>query len=269
MINLKQLIPELLNINQQASAAIMEVYKNFKAGDEILKSDDSPLTLADKKSHQVIMEGLSKLTPDIQVISEEHKNLPYAERKDLEYVWCIDPLDGTKEFIKKNGEFTINIALIQNGEPVLGVMGVPAQNFTCYAYQGGGAFKVVDGKEEQLHTGSFSMNKAGLQLVASRSHLNEATQSFADQFEGVEFVSRGSALKFLIIAEKNADIYPRLAPTMEWDTAAAHCILKEAGGLVIRHDNRQPLRYNKQNLTNPHFIAFGDVKDLGEWLEKN
>ncbi len=266
-MNLKSLIPGLLETNERASKAIMEVYANFNAGDEILKSDDSPLTQADQKSHAIIMEGLKKLTPDIQVISEEHKNLDYNDRKDLEYVWCVDPLDGTKEFIKKNGEFTVNIALIKNGVPVLGVMGVPAQNFACFACKGEGAYKVVDGRREQLRASSFTLKQSGLRLVASRSHLNEATQAFANQFDDVQFVSRGSALKFLIIAEKEADLYPRLAPTMEWDTAAAHIILEEAGGLVIRHDNRQPLRYNKQNLLNPHFVAFGDVQGLSSWME--
>ena len=266
-MNLNTLIPGLLEINAKASQAIMEVYANFSAGDEILKSDDSPLTQADQQSHKIIMDGLTKLTPHIQVISEEHKNLDYADRKELEYVWCVDPLDGTKEFIKKNGEFTVNIALIKNGVPVLGVMGVPAQDFACYAYKGGGAYKVVGDKKEQLHASAFRMDQKGLRLVASRSHLNEATQEFADQLNEAVFVSRGSALKFLIIAEQNADVYPRLAPTMEWDTAAAHCILEESGGLVIRHDNRQPLRYNKQNLLNPHFVAFGDVKELSSWQE--
>lgn len=265
-MNLNSLIPGLLDINERAAAAIMGVYAHFNAGDEILKSDDSPLTVADQKSHEIIIDGLRKLTPDIPVISEEHKNQPYSERKDYDYVWCVDPLDGTKEFIKKNGEFTINIALIKEHVPVLGVMGVPAQGFACYACKGSGAYKVQDGKEERLHADKFTLKQSGLRLVASRSHLNEATQDFANQFDGVEFVSRGSALKFLIIAEKDADIYPRLAPTMEWDTAAAHIILEEAGGLVIRHDNRQPLRYNKQNLLNPHFIAFGDVQGLSEWM---
>jgi len=266
-MNLKSLIPGLLDINEKASKAIMEVYATFNAGDEQLKSDDSPLTMADQKSHNIIMEGLKKLTPTIQVISEEHKNLDYADRKNLEHVWCIDPLDGTKEFIKKNGEFTVNIALIHHGAPILGVMGVPAQDFACYACKGEGAYKVVNNNHEQLHASKLTMDQKGLRLVASRSHLNEATQTFASQFENVEFVSRGSALKFLIIAEQQADIYPRLAPTMEWDTAAAHIILEEAGGLVIRHDNRQPLRYNKQNLLNPHFVAFGDVTGLSDWKE--
>jgi 3'(2'), 5'-bisphosphate nucleotidase len=267
-MNLKSLIPGLLDINMRASAAIMDVYKTFQAGDEVLKSDDSPLTRADQRSHEIIIAGLKKLTPDIPVISEEHKNLPYAERKNYTLIWCIDPLDGTKEFIKKNGEFTVNIALINEGAPVLGVMGVPAQDFACYAHQGGGAYKIQDGKSTRLLASQFSLNQSGLKLVASRSHLNEATQHFANQFDQVEFVSRGSALKFLIIAEQQADIYPRLAPTMEWDTAAAHCILEEAGGLVIRHDNREPLRYNKQNLLNPHFVAFGDVQGLSGWEEQ-
>lgn len=150
-MNLKSLIPGLLDVNERAAAAIMEVYETFQAGDEVLKSDDSPLTQADQLSHNIIVAGLKKLTPDIPVISEEHKNLPYEDRKDFKLIWCIDPLDGTKEFIKKNGEFTINIALINDGVPVLGVMGVPAQNFACYAHRGGGAFKMQDGKAIQLH----------------------------------------------------------------------------------------------------------------------
>lgn len=267
-MRLEHLIDPLLRITEEACSAIMEIYDRFQPGDEIRKTDNSPLTFADKRSHEIIVSGLRALTPGMGIISEEHKNLDYDVRKNLDYIWCVDPLDGTKEFIKKNGEFTTNIALIQDQRPILGVIGVPAQGYQCYAYQGGGAYKVVNGQRIPLRANRFSMSDRGLRLVASRSHLNEATQEFANQLQDVSFVSQGSSLKFLILADQGADIYPRLAPTMEWDTAAAQCVLEEAGGLVLRHDNREPMRYNKPSLTNPHFIAFGDVQDLEQWQEK-
>ena len=237
----------------------MRVYATFGAHEIKYKSDDSPLTLADKKSHNIIVAGLKKLTPDIQIISEEHQNLDYDERKDLDLVWCVDPLDGTKEFIKKNGEFTVNIALIKDQTPILGIVGIPAQGRIAWACKGGGAFLEDDKGTYELHAPEYRLSDSGLRIVASRSHLNEATRLFAEQFKDATFVSSGSSLKFLLIAEQKADIYPRLAPTMEWDTAAAHCILEESGGSIINDEDKLPLRYNKENLLNPHFIAQGKV----------
>jgi 3'(2'), 5'-bisphosphate nucleotidase len=257
-MNLKELIEPLKRICTDAGEEIMQVYASFGPNEVEYKADNSPLTLADKKAHNIIVAGLKKLTPDIQIISEEHKNLEYAERRDLEFVWCVDPLDGTKEFVKKNGEFTVNIALIKNQRSILGVVGIPAQKRLAWAYQGGGAYLEDEQGIQKLQAPTFTDADHGLRIVASRSHLNEATKNFAAGFDGATFVSSGSSLKFLLIAECKADIYPRLAPTMEWDTAAAHCILEESGGQVLNDEDKLPLRYNKENLLNPHFIAFGN-----------
>ena len=259
-MNLNELIEPLKMITRQAGEEIMRVYATFGANEVEYKADDSPLTIADKKSHNIIVAGLKELTPDIQIISEEHKNLDYDARKDLELVWCVDPLDGTKEFIKKNGEFTVNIALIKDHAPILGIVGIPAQGRIAWAYKGGGAYLEDDERTYRLQAPEYGNSDIGLRIVASRSHLNEATRAFADQFQQATFVSSGSSLKFLLIAEQKADIYPRLAPTMEWDTAAAHCILEESGGSVINDEDKLPLRYNKENLLNPHFIARGKIR---------
>ncbi|MCL4169309.1 UNVERIFIED_CONTAM: hypothetical protein GTU68_003603, partial [Idotea baltica] len=172
----------------------------------------------------------------------------------------VDPLDGTKEFIKRNGEFTVNIALIHNNKSVAGVVYVPVTDEMFWAIEGEGAWKEASGEKTKLQANNYSMEDEGLGVVCSRSHLNEETSTFLNNMNNPETVSKGSSLKFLIIAESNADVYPRLAPTMEWDTAAAHIILEEAGGQVVRADDHTPLRYNKEILTNPHFIAYGNVK---------
>ncbi len=258
MLNYQSLIEQLVPICQTAMKEIMHVYATFETGDEVVKSDDSPLTVADMRSHQCIIHGLSQVTPVIPIISEEHKNMDYQERKDLPYVWVIDPLDGTKEFVKKNGEFCVNIALVQGNKAVLGMVGIPARMEIAYAYEGGGAHLIFEEGEIDLHCKPFNPKAKGLRIVASRSHMNEDTKKFVGQFDEVEMVPKGSALKFLSIAQGMADLYPRLAPTMEWDTAAPQVILKEAGGKVLRADDGCSLRYNKESLLNPFFIAMGN-----------
>lgn len=258
-MNLENLVEPLLAICEDAMQGIMNIYEETKDVVYEKKDDNSPLTEADKASHAIIVAGLSILTPEIQIISEEHKNLDYEDRKDLDYVWCVDPLDGTKEFIKRNGEFTVNIALIQDGKPVVGIVGLPAHNVIYYATEGHGAFKYENGQSQKIEAANFTKNDKGLKIVASRSHMNDETKAFADQYDEATFVSRGSALKFTIIAEGNAHIYPRIAPTMEWDTAAAQAVLVEAGGSVVRYDNHEPLTYNKENLLNPFFVAYGHM----------
>jgi 3'(2'), 5'-bisphosphate nucleotidase len=170
-------------------------------------------------------------------------------------------LDGTKEFIKRNGEFTVNIALVENGMPILGVVYTPVTEELFYAVKGSGAYRSHQGEETKLSVNKFSKTDAGLRLVCSRSHLNEETQTFVDQYTTPDLVSKGSSLKFMILAMGQADIYPRLAPTMEWDTCAAQIILEEAGGQVINNETKQPVHYNKENLLNPHFIAMGGLQE--------
>jgi len=257
------LINGLKQLALEAGVVIMEIYADESRFGVESKADDSPLTLADKESNRVICDGLQKLTPSIPIISEENKEIAYAERKTYDYAWLVDPVDGTKEFIKRNGEFTVNIALILNGSPVLGVVYVPATKALYWASRKEGAFLSTDGGAPvKLKASSFSMKDKGLKVVCSRSHLNDDTAAFIDKLDQPEKVSKGSSLKFLILAEGGAQVYPRLAPTMEWDTGAAQIILEEAGGKVIDVETGLPLAYNKKQLRNPHFIAYGHL--LGE-----
>lgn len=217
-----------------------------------------PASLADQAAHNVIVAGLEKATPEIPILSEEGKHLPFEERQNWTRLWVVDPLDGTKEFIKRNGEFTVNIALVENGEVVMGCVYVPVQDLTYFAAKGEGAFvQRGDGEAEKIAVANFTMQDKGLRLVCSRSHMSAEVEAYVKQFEEPELVSMGSSLKLVMVAEGKADIYPRLAPTMEWDTAAAQIVVEEAGGTVINHETGTPVVYNKENLLNPHFIVFG------------
>jgi 3'(2'), 5'-bisphosphate nucleotidase len=218
------------------------------------KEDNSPLTQADKKANEIICSALGALYPNIPILSEENKIIDYDERKDWEYYWCIDPLDGTKEFIKRNGEFTVNIALIYKNTPVLGVVYAPVLDRMYSAKQGEGAFLNKE-RLPLLHVSQKSDPK--LRIVASKSHLSKETQEFIDALDAKTKVqvSIGSSLKLCMIAEGSADIYPRLSPTMEWDTAAADAIVRESGKMSYQFDTDIPLVYNKENLLNPWFVV--------------
>lgn len=252
-------IQELIEIAIAAGKATLEIYEqDFEV---IQKADDSPLTLADQKSNTVIIEGLKQLTvgSDLPIISEETKLLPYEERKDWDFFWLIDPLDGTKEFIKKNGEFTINIALVEKNTPVVGVIYVPVKEVTYYAVAGEGAFMIdAGGNKSKLELRDIK-DIDELLIVASRSHSSPEVEAYVEekkkQFAKVNYVAAGSSLKFCLLAEGKADVYPRLAPTMEWDTGAGHIIAKEAGAEVLVYGESYELQYNKENLLNPHFIV--------------
>ena len=253
----------VVEISKEAGQKILEIYADETAFAQVdMKADDSPLTLADQAAHQHIAQRLAELTPNIPVLSEEGKDIPYEERKSWTQFWLVDPLDGTKEFIKRNGEFTVNIALIENGEATFGVVHVPVQDASFYGGKKVGAAWVIRGNNapEKLSVSSFSLQDQGLRLVVSRSHMSPEVQAYVQQFSSPELVSMGSSLKFMCLAEATADVYPRLAPTMEWDTGAAQAILEAAGGTVIDQDTQLPLRYNKVVLRNPHFIAFGGGK---------
>lgn len=252
-------IQDIVSLAKNAGDVIMEIYrKDFEVE---FKADESPLTEADKAAHQVIEAGLLELdqknNTQIPLLSEEGKNISYEERKDWEYFWLADPLDGTKEFVKKNGEFTVNIALIYKDTPVLGVVYAPALNVTYWAKQGEGAFK--DGQKLPLKSAD---ERETYKIVASRSHMSEETKQFIDLIETdkeKELVSIGSSLKICLVAEGEADIYPRLGPTMEWDTGAAHAIVNESGlGLVkyLKDGSRFGAhQYNKKNLLNDWFVV--------------
>jgi len=241
----------IVAIAKDAGDAIMEIYqKDFSIE---YKDDQSPLTEADIKSNEIICKELERLYPTIPILSEENKTVSYEERKNWELFWLIDPIDGTKEFIKKNGEFTVNIALIENNTPVLGVVYAPALGDMYYAQKGNGSFK--NGQKLPLHINKLP--KERLKVVASKSHLSEETQTFIDNLytKEIEQVSKGSSLKLCMVAEGTADIYPRLAPTMEWDTGAAHAIVIEVGKRVLQFGKKENLLYNKEVLLNPWFVV--------------
>jgi len=241
-------------VSVKAGKAILDVYSSGDFGVE-LKSDNSPLTLADTKSQSVILSYLEGT--GIPILSEEGKHLPYAERKYWNWLWLVDPLDGTKEFIKRNGEFTVNIALVNKGRVVAGVIYVPVKGELYYSDGEKSYYSRDDGSPESL---PFPIIKDKYVIVASRSHLNYDTKKFIEQLkkdinQDVEIESAGSSLKFCLVATGKADIYPRYAPTMEWDTAAGHAIVKTAGFNVYNIETGEELEYNKEDLYNPYFVV--------------
>lgn len=241
-----------------AGDEILEVYGTEFSVD--IKEDNSPLTQADQRGNDVIVARLEAEYPDIPIISEETKATEYDERKDWEWFWLVDPLDGTKEFVKRNGEFTVNIALIHRDTPAAGVVFQPVADRMYWASQGAGAWRSVEGgSAEKLNGGPHYSEKDEIKVVASRSHLTDAVQAFVDDLKAqgkvVEFLSAGSSLKLCLVAEGEADVYPRLGPTMEWDTGASHAIALEAGRKVVNHETGEPLLYNKENLLNPFFMV--------------
>lgn len=236
-----------------AGAAIMDIYSSGDFG-ETSKSDNSPLTLADLASHNVIVEGLRKLAPHYPVLSEEAADISYAERSRWNLFWLVDPLDGTKEFVKRNGEFTVNIALVENGVPVLGVVYAPALDVCYSAACGSGAFvQRGDSPAQSIRAEAHAADTA-LRVVASRSHSDARTAALLQKLGNHECISMGSSLKLCLVAEAAAHFYPRLGPTMEWDTAAAHAVVIEAGGMVCDIEERA-LRYNKEDMHNPEFLV--------------
>lgn len=282
------MLKKLQEIAYQAGQAIMEIYNSEDFNVEV-KGDGSPLTRADKAAHLVIAEGLEEHFPEIPILSEEGKNIPYEARKSWRTFFLVDPLDGTKEFIKRNGEFTVNIALIEDGNPIAGVVYAPVLD-RMYAAKidASGHWQLEtssdaskeqvsslkskvssssEAKESQLQVAGgqqpeeklATRNQKPHRVVASRSHNNELTEAFIEEkrkeFGAVEIVPMGSSLKICLVAEGKADVYPRLAPTMEWDTAAAHAIALAAGCSVLEYESNTPLKYNKENLLNPFFVV--------------
>ena len=253
------LVGEVIDLATAAGRAIMKVYEGGADFEVEKKADDSPLTLADKRANEVIVKGLEGLTPDIPILSEESKQVGYDVRKGWGKFWLVDPLDGTKEFIKRNGEFTVNIALISGDSPVFGVVHGPAVGVTYWGLvvegPGEGAYKKGgDGEAVGIKAGGYEGGP--VKVVASRSHAGSALDGFLEKVGSHERVSMGSSLKLCLVADGTAHIYPRLGPTMEWDTGAAHAVVLAAGGLVTDLEGRQ-LRYNKEDLLNPFFIVTG------------
>ena len=249
-----KLLAEIVSIAKQAGSAIMEIYAVPDMAVSS-KADHSPLTAADLASHRIICASLGKLTPTYPVLSEESSEISAAQRMAWKKYWLVDPLDGTKEFIKRNGEFTVNIALIENGEPILGVVYAPVLDVCYYAERGSGAY-VQRGaaKAQPIKVKAHATGKS-IKVVASRSHSDARTEALLKQLGDCETISMGSSLKLCLVAEGAAHFYPRLGPTMEWDTAAAHAVVNEAGGTVCDAVTRE-LHYNKTDLHNPEFFVF-------------
>lgn len=251
---LQELVSVAIRAAEAASKEILQIYNSSDFQIDV-KGDNSPLTLADRKSHEVIEQYLNET--QLPILSEEGKNIPYETRKEWKHFWLIDPLDGTKEFIKRNNEFTVNIALVENQTPILGVVAVPVTGDVYYAYREGGACHRRPGFESPLsNLLQADLTKKGLRIVASRSHMNEETENFIQKLDSPQLISAGSSLKFMLLASGAADVYPRFAPTMEWDTAAPHAVLNEIGLKVYRQGSDEELRYNKADLLNPHFICY-------------
>lgn len=247
----------VVDICRGAGRAALQHYG--KDGGVDYKADDSPLTLADRASHEYIVRALAELTPDIPVLSEESPEDEVARRKEWPVFWLVDPLDGTKEFIKQTGEFTVNVALVEGDEPVLGVVTVPVTGVTYTGVKRGdapaGAWVERDGERHAISTRRADVDH--LTVVASRDHAGPVVEAFLARLEGADVTSMGSSLKFCLVAEGRADFYPRVVPTMEWDTGAAQCIVEAAGGRVTLLDGAR-LSYNKDDLRNPSVMAFGD-----------
>ena len=270
--------------SKEAGLAILDVYK--QDFDVSYKEDQSPLTLADRRSHDIIVDHLTDPSgKNLPILSEEGKGIPFEQRRSWEYFWMIDPLDGTKEFIKRNGEFTVNIALIYQHRPVLGVIFAPVNNVFYFASEGFGSYRLKNGNAVELLKGKASeiekesvlkkilkqsdrlpycdtpsdILDSQLIIAGSRSHPSKEFEAFVKtmkkQYVNVEVISSGSSLKLCLVAEGKADIYPRLGPTMEWDTAAGQAIVEQANGKVLNYETNEPLQYNKKNLLNSWFIV--------------
>lgn len=258
----EKILYQVVRIARDAGQAILSVYESDF--DVVHKNDGSPLTLADQKANAIIETGLKQLDASIPIVSEESERPPHEVCAAWSQYWLVDPLDGTKEFTKRNGEFTVNIALISNNRPVLGVVHVPVSGVTYYAESACGAFKQVkDAPPVPISVREYTGGTAI--IVASRSHANPALQQFFDQIDSYETRSLGSSLKLCLVAEGEADVYPRLGLTSEWDTAAAQCVVEVAGGKVTDMHGA-PLKYNKSDILNPWFVVTG----AGDypWLEK-
>jgi 3'(2'), 5'-bisphosphate nucleotidase len=287
---IKILVTALL-ASKKAGEAILEVYNSDFTID--YKVDRSPLTLADRRAHEIIAKELAPSTiSTFPVLSEEGRNIPYEERRDWKYFWLVDPLDGTKEFIHRNGEFTVNIAFIHKNRPVLGVIYIPVKDTFYFGVEGVGAYKLeksttvmsslkvkdesikfFDGiiqASENLHKRKdipvFEEQAQRITVIGSRSHMSKETENYMQNLKEkrgeVHFIPAGSSLKFCLMAEGKADVYPRFGPTMEWDTAAGQAIVEQAGCEVLSIETSEPLRYNKENLLNPNFVVHKTVRRI-------
>ena len=247
-----ELIEQLIEISKDAGKAILEVYNsNFS---HQIKEDLSPLTKADTLSNNIICERLKEITPDIPILSEENSDIPFNIRSSWEQYWLVDPLDGTKEFIKKNGEFTVNIALIENNTPIFGIIHIPVTNETYWGSSTKGSF-YIKGNNQKTKLCVEKKIRSQVRIVASRSHPSKMLDTLLEEIGEYKIITKGSSLKFCLIAKGQADIYPRLGPTSEWDIAAGHAIVKFAGGSLLTIDG-ESMQYNlTENNLNPYFVV--------------
>ena len=260
-MDLTSLVEPIVALAEDAGRAILEVYSTDFDVQE--KEDDSPLTQADLASHRWIDAGLRSLTPEIPIISEESGLPDFEERRQWQRYWIVDPLDGTKEFVNRNGEFTVNIALIEDNRPVLGVVHVPVQGKTYVGCKGIGAQR-RDGDNAPVAIEVATTSASPARIVGSRSHRGASLDAFLEAIGEHDMVPMGSSLKFCVVAEGGADLYPRLGPTSEWDTAAAQAVVEQAGGKVVTLDGK-PMKYNtKAEILNPHFFVIGAADR--DWL---
>ncbi len=257
------LLPAIIQIAEQAGEAILAIYGRDQADFNIsAKSDDSPLTAADLAAHRLIVAELARLTPDIPILSEEAADISWDIRKNWQRYWLVDPLDGTKEFIKRNGEFTVNIALIDNGEPVLGVVHAPVLAKTYYAAKGEGAFLKHENGVRPIKVNQTS-TKQLIKVVGSRSHPSPDLAGYLAQFNQHEMVPVGSSLKFCLVADGTADVYPRFGPTMAWDTGAGHIVATEAGA-TVSFEGIAGKVYQREQLLNPNFMVSALISAAGD-----
>ena len=257
-LNLEQLAAPVREIAEAAAESILEIYDT--AFEINAKQDQTPITEADLVADRVICDGLTGLAPDIPLLSEESASVPFSTRSQWSRYWLVDPLDGTREFIKHSGEFTVNIALVENHRAILGVIHIPVSRACYFGWRNGGAFKLEPGQTHPERIYTRPIEDGPVRVAGSRGYAVKSLQTFLRKLDNYEYVGVGAAIKPCLIAEGRVDVYPRLGPTSEWDTAAAQCILEEAGGQIIDL-RRLPLRYNtKASLKNPPFIAFGDER---------
>jgi len=252
---LSELIEEIKIIAEEAGKKILEIYDTDFSVEN--KEDNSPLTAADMAAHNIICQALKKLTPNTPLLSEESSDISFAQRQSWNQYWLIDPLDGTREFVKRNGEFSVNIALIEKQKSILGVIHIPVSGITYYASLNNGAYK-HDPEQAPVRISARKTNQDNITIAGSRSHGNQQQRDFIEKLNNPEILAIGSSLKFCLVAEGLADIYPRFGPTSEWDSAAAQCIVEESGAIVV-DTHFKTLKYNtKDSLLNPSFLVIAD-----------
>jgi len=256
-------LDQVIGIARRAGREILDVYgTDFETS---AKADNSPLTQADLRAHRLIAEELAALQPSLPVLSEESAEIPWTQRRGWQRYWLVDPLDGTKEFVSRNGEFTVNIALIDGHRPVLGVVHIPVSDTTYSGIPGLGAWREANDRA-RLPIGVRRLARQPLRVVGSRSHGNSAMQQALDALGPHELRPAGSSIKLCLVADGSADLYPRLGPTSEWDIAAGQAVVEAAGGQVVRLSDGTPLRYNAQKgYLNPEFLAYGDPECFRRW----